>query len=313
MGILLQVGMLILGFVLLIKGADFFVDGAAGIAKRFGIPEIIVGLTIVAIGTSAPEAAVSITAALTGNGDITMGNILGSNILNILVILGVTAVIAPVAIGESTVKIEMPFLLVITVLMVALGKGGNVISRIDGVILWVFFLIYMGYLLYSARGSMKEDTNKAPEKQRPIWQLLIFTVLGMVMIVVGSDFTVDGATAIAEWAGVSQRVIGLTVVALGTSLPELVTSATAASKGNPDIAIGNIVGSNVFNILFVVGTSALITNITFPDSFLLDSVVNVGAVILLMFFAFKDRRLGRVSGIVFLACYAVYLAWILMH
>ena len=246
MEMILQVLLLVLGFLMLVKGADWFVDGASGIAERFGIPQLVVGLTIVAMGTSMPEAAVSINSALKGNAGITIGNIVGSNILNILIILGITAVITTVAVQKSTIWIEIPYMMIITVLLLVLGKSGNQITLSEGVILWVAFLLYLGYLFYCAKKNKEEVVA---EEAKPMWKLLLATILGLLLVVWGSDVTVDAATAIARVLGISERVIGLTVVALGTSLPELFTSVSAARKGKADIAIGNIVGSNIFNIL----------------------------------------------------------------
>ena len=313
MEIVLNILLLIAGFVMLIKGADFFVDGASGIAEKFGIPEIIVGLTIVAMGTSAPEAAVSIAAALKGNGDITLGNILGSNILNIFIILGITAIIIPVAVSETTVRIDMPFMILITVVLLLTGLRGGEIERIDGVILWAFFILYMGYLFYSARDSMKAKAHQKEEQtSRSVHLLLLLTLTGGVMIVIGSNLTVNAATEIAVMLGVTPRVIALTIVAFGTSLPELVTSVTAARKGNADIAIGNIVGSNIFNILFVVGTTALITDVAFASKFLFDITVAIIAAVLAWVFSISGRKVDRKEGVVMVLLYAAYLAYLLI-
>ena len=211
-----------------------------------GIPQLIIGLTIVAMGTSAPEAAVSITAALKGTADITVGNIVGSNIMNVLVILGVASAITAISVAESTIRYESPFMIEITLLLLGLGYTSNTISFTAGVILWAVFLLYFVYLFVMAK---KNREVQEEIKNRPWWQLLLFTVTGLVLIVLGSDVTVDAATAIARIAGLSERFISLTIVALGTSLPELATSVTAARKHNADIAIGNVVGSNIFNIL----------------------------------------------------------------
>ena len=261
--IILGVVLLVIGFVLLIKGADFFVDGAAGVAAKLRVPTLVIGLTIVAMGTSAPEAAVSVNAALKNNASIAIGNVLGSNILNILIILGVTAVITSVAIQKSTLWIEIPYMLVLTIVLIVMGLDGSV-TRMDGVILWVMFLAYLAYLFVLAKNGKEENE----EVNNPVWKLLVSAVIGGVIVVWGSDITVDAATAIAQIIGMSERFIGLTIVALGTSLPELVTSVTAARKGNADIAIGNIVGSNLFNIFlylaikvsFILSSKILIPN-----------------------------------------------------
>lgn len=309
MDILIAVVLLVLGFVMLIKGADWFVDGAAGIAARFGIPQLVIGLTIVAMGTSAPEAAVSINAALTGNAGITIGNVLGSNILNVLVILGTTAVITAVAVQKSTVKYEMPFMLFITAVLMWLGYTGGQIVLWEGILLWVLFIIYLVYLFMMAKNGQGDEKEAEP---KPLWLQILMLVIGMVLIIVGSDFTVDNASKIAVVLGMDDRLIGLTIVAFGTSLPELVTSVTAAKKGKADIAIGNIVGSNIFNILFVVGTTALITSVTFKMNFMIDSVIAILAGVLLWVGVIKDMKLKRPIGIVMLIGYVAYFVYLLM-
>ncbi len=309
MEILINFLLLALGFVMLVKGADWFVEGAAGIAAKFGIPQLVIGLTIVAMGTSAPEAAVSITAALKGTADITIGNIVGSNIMNVLIILGVAAAITTMSVAESTVRYELPFMIGITVLLLGLGCSGNVVSFWEGVILWIVFLGYFVYLFFMSKNN-KEEQDEV--KDRPWWQLILFTIIGLFLIVFGSDVTVDAATAIARIAGLSERFIGLTIVALGTSLPELFTSVMAARKHNADIAIGNIVGSNIFNILFVVGTSALVTPIPFAPGFRIDMIIAAAAAVLLWWFCFNDRKLKRPEGIIMLLCYAGYFAYLVV-
>ena len=313
MDILLQFGLLVLGFVMLIKGADWFVDGAAGIASKLGIPQLIIGLTIVAMGTSAPEAAVSISSAMKGSADITIGNVVGSNILNVLVILGLTASIVAIKVAKSTVRIEIPFMIGISVLLLALGMTGNVITFVEGVVLWIAFIAYLAYLFVMAKkGKEKSEEETANDgKKKPLWLLAVLIAVGAAMIVLGSNFAVDGASAIATAFGLSERFIGLTIVALGTSLPELVTSVTAAKKGNADIAIGNIVGSNIFNILFVVGTTALITPVAFAPNFLIDSLVGIGAAVLLWIGCFRKNQLGRPVGILMLVAYAAYFVYLL--
>ena len=306
MSVIIQLGLLVLGFVLLVKGADFFVDGAAGIALRLGIPELIIGLTIVAMGTSAPEAAVSITAAFKGNADIAVGNVIGSNILNVLVILGISALFVSIAVGSSTIKYELPFMFLISCLFLALGYD-RVVDRMDGVVLWICFLIYLGYLFIMTKNSDQPKT----EEGLTIPMAVFYTLLGMIMIVLGSDTTVDAATELARIMGMSQRFIGLTIVALGTSLPELVTSVSAARKGNADIAIGNIVGSNIFNILFVLGTSALIIPINFMPVFRIDAVVVIASALLLLLCSL-NKRLGKRSGVIMLAFYALYFIFVIL-
>lgn len=307
MEMLIQILVLAVGFTMLVKGADWFVDGAAGIAAKFGIPPLVIGLTIVAMGTSAPEAAVSITSAIKGNAGITVGNVVGSNIMNILVILGLASLITPIAVQKSTVRVEIPFMLFVTGLLLALGYSGNQIGFTEGVVLWIAFLVYLGYLLWSAKKNPAEAEEEQP---RPIWKLLLFVAVGMGLILWGSDLAVDAASAIAKMLGMSDRLIGLTIVALGTSLPELVTSVAASRKGEADIAIGNIVGSNIFNILFVAGTTALITPVAFEPGFVIDTLIAAAAGILLWLCVFRKGRLSRVGGGVMLAAYAVYFVYL---
>ncbi len=313
MEILLQVGLLALGFVMLIKGADWFVDGASGIASKLGVPQLVVGLTIVAMGTSLPEAAVSITAALDGNAGITVGNVVGSNILNILIILGLTGVITSVAVQKSTIRYEIPFMLGITIVAMLLGMTGNSISRIEGIVLWVFFIAYLVYLFILAKkGNQSEEEQQTP-KETKVWKLLLGLVIGLVIVVWGSNIAVDAATALAKIIGLSDRFIGLTIVALGTSLPELVTSVTAARKGNADIAIGNIVGSNIFNILFVIGTSALIIPVAFEPNFVIDTIIAFAAGVLLWVSVAKSKKLTRPWSIAMLLGYAAYFVYLIMQ
>lgn len=309
MEMIIQLLILVAGFVMLVKGADLFVDGAAGIAGKFGIPHLVIGLTIVAMGTSAPEAAVSITAALKGNAGITIGNVVGSNIMNIWVILGLASVIIPIAVAKSTVKVEIPYMLLITFLLLFLGYTGNEIVLWEGIVLWAAFILYLAYLMWMAKKD-KQETNEEDD-DKPMWKLLVFVVVGLALIMFGSDFAVDAATAIAKILGMSDRLIGLTIVAFGTSLPELVTSVAAARKGEADIAIGNIVGSNIFNILFVVGTTALITPVVFEANFVIDMLIAAAAGILLWVCVFKKNKLSRKGGILMLVCYAAYFVYLI--
>ena len=303
-----QVMILLAGFLFLVKGADWFVEGAACIAKKLGIPQLVIGLTIVAMGTSMPEAAVSVTAAMQQNAGITVGNVVGSNILNILIILGITAVITNVTIQRSTLHYEIPFMLAVTALLLGFGMTGGRITFMEGVIFWIFFLAYLGYLFVMAR---KENAGEeGAVKDLPVWKCLLLMVLGGILVVKGSDFAVSGASAIARYFGMSERFIGLTIVALGTSLPELVTSVTAARRGNAGIAIGNIVGSNIFNILFVIGTAALICPVPFERKFIADTVIAIGAGVVLWLGTFRNRELRKPCGIVMLLCYAAYFAYL---
>lgn len=312
MQIALQFLLLAVGFVMLIKGADWFVDGASKIADRFGIPQLVIGLTIVAMGTSAPEAAVSITSALKGNAGITIGNVVGSNIMNVLVILGLTAVIRAIAVKKSTIRYEIPFTIGITVVLAVLGLTDNTVSRLDGVILWVLMIVYLLYLLRMAKKG-QDVLEDVPEltKKDTLPRMILSILIGGALIVWGADVTVDAATELALIFGMSDRLIGLTIVAFGTSLPELVTSVTAAVKGKADIAVGNIVGSNIFNILFVVGTTALITPVVYSANFLVDSIVAVVTMVLLLICVLPKKKLGRLGGVVMLAGYAAYFIYLI--
>lgn len=308
MNFVLQIVFLALGFFLLVKGADWFVDGASGLARKLGIPQLVIGLTIVAMGTSLPEAAVSISAALRGNAGITIGNIVGSNILNILIILGVTALIATLKVADSTVRYEIPFMIVVTFVLLWLGYTGGQVTRLEGIILWVLFLLYLRYLYMMAKKG-KEEEREA--EQLSTAKIIGLILAGVVMIVAGSNFAVEGASNLAKALGISQRFIGLTIVALGTSLPELVTSVSAARKHNADIAIGNIVGSNIFNILFIVGTTALITPVTFASGFVVDTLIAAAVGILLFVCVARTKELRKKAGIVMLLAYILYFLYLL--
>ena len=321
MDMIIQILLLALGFVLLVKGADWFVDGAAGIATKLGIPQLVIGLTIVAMGTSAPEAAVSITAALQGSAEITIGNVVGSNILNILIILGISALVYPLVVAKTTIWADIPVMIGATILLFALGYDGTV-SRLDAGILLVFFVAYLGFLFYLTKknqatekllstSDIEKEDNSEPEKVFSLPKAILLTVVGLAFIILGSNFCVDSASAIARMLGLSERFIGLTIVALGTSLPELFTSVSASIKKNSDIAIGNIVGSNIFNILFIVGLSGLIIPVPFEAAFRFDTIIALAAAVLLFLFALPKKRLSRVSGIVMLLAYVAYFIWIL--
>ena len=298
----LQVFILLVGFLLLVKGADWFVEGAAGIAKKLGIPQLIIGLTIVAMGTSMPEAAVSITAALQENAGITIGNIVG------MIILGVTALITNVAIQKSTLYYEIPYMIAITIVLMIFGITGGEISFIEGIIFWLLFIVFLGYLFVMSKKGNSQENEEV--KDIPVWKCILFMLVGGVMVVKGSDFAVSGASAIARFFGMSERFIGLTIVAFGTSLPELVTSVTAAKKGNAGIAIGNIVGSNIFNILFVIGTTALICTVPFESKFIIDTIIAIASGAVLWLGTYKNRELRKPCGIVMLLGYAAYFIYL---
>ena len=296
MEMVIQLALLVLGFVFLVKGADWFVDGAASIAAKLGIPQLVIGLTIVAMGTSAPEAAVSLTAAFHGNADITIGNVVGSNIMNVLVILGLAAMICPMVVAKLTVFVDIPVTLVMSLVLFGLGVDGS-ISRLDAAILLVVFIGYLSYLfLMTKKGLISGESEEEVAKIQSVPKALLFTALGLALIIVGSSLAVDAASAIAKMLGLSERFIGLTIVALGTSLPELFTSVAAAIKKNPDMAIGNIVGSNIFNILFIVGLSGMVIPVPFASAFRFDTLVATATMLLLFLLSLPKRRLGRVAG-----------------
>ena len=322
MQILLQIVLLIVGFALLVKGADWLVTGASGIAERAGISKLVIGLTIVAMGTSAPEAAISISAAVKNSAAIAVGNVIGSNIMNVLLILGLTAVITPLAVHDSTIKYEIPFVFFVTVIFALIGLRDKAVGRVDGIILLVLFIAYLCYLYYMSknqkahRHKKKDEPDQEAEeekKARPLWMLLLFFVIGVACVIIGSNVTVNAATALARILKISERIIGLTIVAFGTSLPELVTSVTAARRKEADIAVGNIVGSNIFNILFVIGTAAVITPVAYEAKFTIDSIVAIlSSVLLWICVVFHKRRtLQRWGGIVMLFCYALYFGYLI--
>ena len=302
------------GFVLLVKGADFFVEGVSNIASHFGIPQIIIGLTIVAFGTSAPEAAVSITASIDEAGGVAVGNVIGSNIMNIWLILGISAVVSPMVVKKNTVRYEIPFTIGISVVFLILGVAFNSLNRICGVILLLLLASFMVYLFLSAKKEMKQNklSGEVEEKKKiNIPLTLLISVLGGAAVVFGANLSVDAATKLAQMCSISEDIIGLTIVAFGTSLPELVTSVIASKKGKNDIAIGNIVGSNIFNLLFVLGTASAIYPLSFGKEFIIDSFVMIGAAITLWLFTVKNKNLSRVGGAVMLAMYAVYFGYLI--
>ena len=316
---LLNVILLVVGFVVLIKGADIFVDGASGIASYFKVSKMLIGLTIVAFGTSAPELAVSIKSLLLGSGDIVLGNVIGSNILNILLILGVSSTIHNLSVKNATVKKEIPTLILLTLAFATLlldsffdPSVSNVFTRSDGIIILLFFLVFIYYLIHMMRNKIEEDDDNN-NQDMPLVKGIAFTVLGIVAIVLGSNFVVESASNIASLLGVSERLIALTIVALGTSLPELVTSAQATKKGEYDIAIGNVVGSNIFNIGIVVGLPVAILG-TIPNVTInyLDIIVMIISVILLFIFSFNDRKISKNEGVIFLLIFLIYYSYIIL-
>lgn len=309
--ILGQIILLVVGFVLLIKGADIFVDGASKIAVKCNIPQMVVGLTVVALGTSAPEAAVSIKAAFAKEADMTVGNVLGSNILNVLLILGIASLFAELPIKKNTLRIDIPLVAIFTVVLICLGYFDERLDRLDGVIFYVCLIAFIVYLVITAKQGGSEDSIELTEKDK-IPRLILFIIIGIALIVLGSNVTVNAATYIAKVFHMSSRLISLTIVAFGTSLPELVTSCVAAKKGQTDIAIGNIVGSNILNILFVAGTTMLITPIAFSREFLLDGVVALAAVVLLFLCCLRKKKLTKGGGILMLLGYVGYFVYIMI-
>ncbi len=299
MAVLTELFFLAAGFFILVKGAQYFVDGASALAARFNVSQLVIGLTIVAMGTSLPEASVSIIAALRNSADVAVGNVLGSNSINIMVILGLTAVLAPLRVEKSTRTYELPFTVFITGVLIYMGRSGS-LGFLQGCILWLLFIGYLFYLRYTG----KED-GTADEVQLPLWRLALYILVGPALLLLGSNLAVKAAVEIALLLEISQRFIGLTIVALGTSLPELVTCLVAGLEGKDDIAVGNIVGSNIFNILFVLGSSALIMPVTFQKAFIFDGWVSLGAAVLLLVCAWRGK-LGRSGGLVLLAAYACY-------
>ena len=313
----LNIVFLVIGFVILIKGADFFVDGASGVAGNFKVPKMLIGLTIVAFGTSAPELAVSIKSIIAGSGDMVLGNVIGSNILNILLILGVSAMFNPLIVKNNTVRKELPITLMITAAFAVLLSDSvfakdvsNSFPRGDGIVLILFFGVFMYYLISMSKKKVENDSEQEyPSMKKSI----LLTILGLVGIVLGSDFVVDSATGLAKIIGISERMISLTVVALGTSLPELVTSITATRKGECDIAIGNVVGSNIFNIGMVVGIPvALLGGITNINFSYVDILVMLISTLVLFIFSFNNNKISKKEGLVFIITFIVYYSYVIL-
>ncbi len=313
--------LLVLGFVLLIKGADFFVEGSSFVAKKLHVPSIIIGLTIVAMGTSLPECAVSITASMTNNNELAVSNVFGSNIFNLVVVCGASALFTPLAVQVNTLKKELPFSILMGVLLLLLGYFGMEVSRVDGLILLALFL---GFFLWMIRSALKaradgsnlegkEGTDEDSVKDLSGPRCFLSIVGGMIAIKVGGDFVVDSASEIAADFGLSQNLIGLTIVAMGTSLPELVTSVVAARKKEVDMAIGNVIGSNIFNILLVIGISAAISPITFVMENVMDAVILTVMSIAVMGFAWSKHKIERKEGLIMLLAYAGYMVYICMR
>ena len=301
---LVNILLLILGLFLLIRGADAFVDGATALAHRFNIPEIIIGLTVVAMGTSAPEAAVSISSAVQNASGVAVGNVLGSNIANILFILGGSATITTLPFKKKTIQYEIPFVIFITLVLMWFGVQYGAINRIASVVLLLLFCVFLGYLWAADKKEIlyvKEKTNMS------LIKIGLSLLLGMGALIIGSNLTVESATNLATIFHVPNRIIGLTLVAFGTSLPELVTCISAARKKHTGLVVGNIIGSNIFNVLFVLGIAGLISPIHFEYAFVIDAAISVMITILLWLFAIYRQNLTRGAGILFLLCYVGYI------
>lgn len=301
--------LLVLGFALLIKGADLFVDGSSSIAKHMKVPSVIVGLTIVAMGTSAPEASVSITAALAGNSDISLGNIVGSNIFNFLIVIGVSAIIFPIISHKDIIKRDLWWNLGLTGLLLVLMLD-NKIGRIDGVILLLGMALYLFVVI---RNALKNRTEESKEELLSVPKSIIFMIIGLAAIICGGNFVVENASIIAKSLGLSDTLIGLTIVAIGTSLPELVTSVTAAKKQEAGIALGNAVGSNIFNILFILGASSVLTPINVAPELFIDTMILIAVGIMIFIFAYTGKKTNRTEGIVCSLLYIIYTAYIIIR
>ena len=317
---LLALLLLIIGFVLLIKGADFFVDGSSSVAKRLKVPSMIIGLTIVAMGTSLPECAVSVTASLNNNNALAVSNVIGSNIFNLMVVCGVCALFTPLAVSKDTLKKEFPFSIICAILLAALGAVGMTLGRIDGIVFLVIFAVYLCLMIVSAKNARNEALNKELEEEvdeeikiLPVWQCIVYIIGGAVAIKFGGDFVVDGASTIATGFGISQNLIGLTIVALGTSLPELVTSIVAAKKNEVDMALGNAIGSNIFNILMVLGIASAISPISIITENIIDLCVLIVFTICAWIFAGTKKKIGRAEGLCMVALYAAYAVYIIVR
>ena len=309
--ILLQVVLLIVGFVFLIKGSDFFVDGSSSIASLLKIPTIIVGLTIVAFGTSAPEAAVSITSSLTGNNAMAVSNVIGSNLFNILMVIGIAALLGDLLMEKSVLNKDLPFLVGITILFTVFIFIGWNISNIEGIILLLILIAYVIYLVKSAKKSENANLVEKPKLSLP--KSIIFIIVGLAGIILGGDLVVNSASDIAIALGMSETLVGLTIVAIGTSLPELVTSLTALKKGENQLVIGNVIGSNIFNILFVLGASTAINTIPIKSDMIIDVLFMVAVTVLCFIFGKTQDKYDKKEGIVLVALFIIYMAFAILR
>lgn len=310
-GIGIQFILLIVGFVLLIKGSDFFVDGSSNIASILKIPTLIVGLTIVAFGTSAPEAAVSITSSLSGNNALAVSNVIGSNLFNMMLIIGLCALLRELKIGRDVLNKDLPFLVVITAILSGFIIIGWSISRVEGIILFLLIIGYVSYLVYSAKKTKEAQIVEKPKMG--LLRSIIYIIGGMAGIIIGADFVVDSASYIAMAFGMSETLVGLTIVAIGTSLPELVTSLTALKKEENQLIIGNVIGSNIFNILFVLGASSIISPITINPNMLIDVALMLVVTILFFIFGKTQDKYDKKEGFVLVALFIAYMAFAIMR
>lgn len=308
--------LLLLGFVLLIKGADFFVEGSSSIAKLLHIPSVIIGLTIVAFGTSMPEASVSINAALTGANEISLSNVIGSNLFNLLVVTGICALIRPLPVTRSVMRKEFPFSILITAALLLMSMDmlifrseSNMLSQLNGTILLVLFVLFLLSTIRDALKSRLETFEETPKLRSP-YMSAAYIIAGLVGIILGGNLVVDSASTIAASFGLSQTLIGLTIVALGTSLPELVTSIVAARKGENDIALGNVVGSNIFNILLVTGAASALHPMAVTMESIYDMMILVAVSIAVYFFGLQKKTIGRFEGVLMVAFYAAFSVFI---
>lgn len=320
MTILRAIFFVLFGFVLLVKGADYFVDGASGIAKKLGIPSIIIGLTVVAFGTSAPELAVSISAAVHGSNDIAVGNVVGSNLFNLLVVLGLSAMMKPIVVEKGVLKRDYPLSIVAVLVLGILCMDGVIrsnnthidIYRWEGLILLAFFACFMYLTIREGWKARKENGPVAEQETEiiPIWKSILFSVLGLAGIIIGGELTVNGAKSLATELGMSQALIGLTIVAIGTSLPELVTSVVAAKKGESDIALGNVVGSNIFNIFLILGLSSAILPMQIDVSYIYDILILLVVSVIVFIPILSQKKVGRRLGFACVLCYTAYMVYI---
>ncbi|WP_298518409.1 calcium/sodium antiporter [uncultured Methanobrevibacter sp.] len=309
--IIIQALLLIVGFVFLIKGSDFFVDGASSIASLLKIPTIIVGLTIVALGTSAPEAAVSITSSMTGSNAMAVSNVIGSNMFNLLMVIGLSALLNELLMDKTTLNKDLPFLVTITVLFAGFIIIGWDISSIEGIILLIIMVAYIIYLIYTTRKSGNANEVEKPKYSLP--KSIIFILIGLIGIILGGDLVVDSASAIAIALGMSETLVGLTIVAIGTSLPELVTSLTALKKGENELIIGNVIGSNIFNILFVLGASSAISAIPLDSSMLIDVIFMVLVTTICFIFGKTQDKFDKKEGAILVALFVIYMIFAILR